>query len=79
MAQLNHPGLSFSAKAARLCSTMPDGVTLPSQLDGNESDLWRCLEMLPKIMFCDFFNYICLYVKIDFIASALFIFITTAY
>lgn len=55
LAQLKHPGLSFSAKAARLCSTMPDGVTLLSQLDGNESDLWRCLERLPKIMFCGFF------------------------
>lgn len=52
LAQWRSPGLSCSAAAARLCSTMPDGVALLSQLDGNESDWRGCLERLPKIMLC---------------------------
>ena len=51
LARRRSPGLSCSATAASLCSTMSDGVA-PSQLDGNESDWRGCSERLPKIMFC---------------------------
>lgn len=36
--QWRSPGLSCSATAAKMCSTMSDGVALLSPLNGNESD-----------------------------------------